>query len=92
MKARLFAAVFAVIVVAIPCVGRSEEMHADYHGDHHDHDHSAEIAKGGVAGSPLTLTPDIEVALAQGGEPVVADLLGVVCDFCATALKKTFNV
>ena len=28
----------------------------------------------------LTRTEDIESALAEGGEPIVADVLGVVCD------------
>ena len=30
-------------------------------------------------------------ALTNGGEPVVVDVLGVVCDFCATAMNKIFG-
>ena len=39
----------------------------------------------------LTVTNAIEVALSEGGEPVVADVLGVVCDFCALAMNKIFG-
>ena len=39
----------------------------------------------------LTKTEDISAALAQGGEPIVADVMGVVCDFCALAMNKIFS-
>ena len=39
----------------------------------------------------LTRTPEIESALIAGGEPVVVEVLGVVCDFCAKAMNKTFG-
>ena len=74
------------------------------HGGHdpmHDHMHQHDedehdVAKGeheaDVTGAvTLTRTPEINAALAEGGEPIVADVLGVVCDFCATAMNKIFG-
>ena len=42
---------------------------------------------------PLLLihTPEIDAALETGGAPVVVKVLGVVCDFCAKAMNKTFG-
>ena len=39
----------------------------------------------------LTRTDEIDRALAAGGAPIVADVLGVVCDFCAIAMNKIFG-
>lgn len=39
----------------------------------------------------ITHTDQISAALANGGAPVVVDVLGVVCDFCATAMNKIFG-
>ena len=39
----------------------------------------------------LTLTDEIDRALTEGGTPIVADVLGVVCDFCAIAMNKIFG-
>lgn len=73
-------------------VERAEDGH-DYetHGqDHRSHDMSAgDQTAGGLA--PLTVTPEIDAALANGGTPVIVDVLGVVCDFCAKAMNKTFG-
>ena len=75
------------------------EAHAthDMH-EHHDHnqqnadlDHAPEDGHDPTGGPALTRTKDIESALAQGGEPIVADVLGVVCDFCALAMNKIFS-
>ena len=44
-----------------------------------------------AAGPALTHTDEIDSALAEGGEPIVADVLGVVCDFCALAMNKIFS-
>lgn len=52
--------------------------------DHSDHDMSPKHAL-------LTRTSDIDKALMAGGQPVVVDVLGVVCDFCATAMNKIFG-
>lgn len=71
----------------------AQDMH-----EHHDHSHqetdSGHTAHDGhdaTSGPALTRTEDIESALAQGGEPIVADVLGVVCDFCALAMNKIFG-
>ena len=37
------------------------------------------------------MTGEIREALDAGGELVVVDVLGMVCDFCAVAMTKTFN-
>lgn len=39
----------------------------------------------------LSRTPEIDAALAAGGEPVVVEVLGAVCDFCAKAMNRTFG-
>ena len=39
----------------------------------------------------LFITPEIEAGLIAGGEPVLVEVLGVVCDFCAKAMNKTFS-
>ena len=70
-------------------------QHEDH--DHASHDHGThEHQKDGHAGhddSSVTLsrTPEIEAALAVGGEPVVVEVLGAVCDFCAKAMNRTFG-
>lgn len=66
--------------------------------DQEDHDreevnlsHASISGHGASDGPILTRTEDIESALADGGEPIVADVLGVVCDFCALAMNKIFS-
>ena len=66
------------------------------HGDmDHGSDHSH--AETGMAmdtpGSALFLAdqPELAAAVANGGEPIVAKVLGAVCDFCATAMNKTLG-
>ena len=77
------------------------------HGDHdhgHEHAHQHEDAvhngqgehKGHDHGemnmaATITQTDEVAAALAAGGAPVVVDVLGVVCDFCATAMNKIFG-
>ena len=39
----------------------------------------------------ITYTAEIHEALESGGTPVVVEVLGVVCDFCATAMNKIFS-
>ena len=79
-----------------------ESHNADEHENHHKHqhehgedhaDHAMEAADEGGETMlfGLTRTPEIEAALAAGGSPAVVDVLGVVCDFCATAMNKTFG-
>ena len=66
--------------------------------EHHNHDnqeadsgHASHSGHGASDRPVLTRTEDIESALADGGEPIVADVLGVVCDFCAMAMNKIFS-
>ena len=66
------------------------------HEHKHEHEHGAsdsgaDVATATPATGRLTITPEIEIALANGGTAVVADVLGVVCDFCAVAMNKIFG-
>ena len=79
--------------------GGADAMHQD-HSDHADHDHSTPSDHTTEASNPtgngdahavLTHTDDIHAALEKGGEPIVADVMGVVCDFCALAMNKIFS-
>ena len=63
-----------------------EDAGHDGHGEHEGHDHGA-MSKAAT----ITQTDDVAAALAAGGAPVVVDVLGVVCDFCATAMNKIFG-
>lgn len=94
------AALVTVVCVAHPLSAQEHHDHSTHtaHDMHEHHDHQeAEIAgasrDGHAATSEaiLTRTEDIESALAEGGEPIVADVLGVVCDFCAVAMNKIFG-
>ena len=93
-----------VIITALCfCLPATAQQHHDNHAEHdmhehHDHDHQTTESDHGAhdgheaTGGPiLTRTEDIESALADGGEPIVADVLGVVCDFCALAMNKIFS-
>lgn len=72
---------------------------SDVGGDntHHHKSHDAHpMEHSGDAADPnsqptLTRTDEIDRALAAGGAPIVADVLGVVCDFCAIAMNKIFG-
>lgn len=93
-----------VIITALCfCLPATAQQHHDNHAEHdmhehHDHDHQTTESDHGAhdgheatGGPVLTRTEDIESALADGGEPIVADVLGVVCDFCALAMNKIFS-
>ena len=77
----------------------THDMHEHQGHDHQEADsgHTYHEGHGGhdghdvTSGPALTRTEDIQSALAQGGEPIVADVLGVVCDFCALAMNKIFG-
>ena len=58
-----------------------------------DHSHAEMGMEMDAQGDALLLAdqPELAAALANGGEPVVAKVLGAVCDFCATAMNKTFG-
>jgi len=74
-------------------------MHAGMNHDHGaEHDHGANHEHGSrdhgamaMNAATITHTDEISAALANGGAPVVVDVLGVVCDFCATAMNKIFS-
>lgn len=53
--------------------------------EHHDHSRMSALAP------KISQTDDISSAIAVGGTPVVVDVLGVVCDFCAMAMNKIFG-
>ena len=70
----------------------SDAPHAphDHSGaNHSDMGHDAHGMT--MANAGITHTDDIMTALTNGGEPVVVDVLGVVCDFCTTAMNKIFG-
>ena len=95
----------AIITVLCFCLPATAQQHHDQEHEnhaahdtheHHDHqatdlDHAAQDGHHATGGPVLTRTEDIESALAEGGEPIVADVLGVVCDFCAMAMNKIFG-
>ena len=95
-------AIITALCLCLPAMAQEHHDHGnhaehDTH-EHHDHDHQAtgtdHTAHDGhqaTGGPVLTRTEDIESALADGGEPIVADVLGVVCDFCALAMNKIFS-
>ena len=101
----LLIANIAMITLLSFCLPTRAQEHHDHENhaahdmhEHHDHDHQAtdsdHAAHDGhhaTGGPVLTRTEDIESALAEGGEPIVADVLGVVCDFCAMAMNKIFG-
>ena len=60
------------------------------HGASHEHE-SHDHGDMGMKAATITHTDEISTALANGGAPVVVDVLGVVCDFCATAMNKIFS-
>jgi copper chaperone CopZ len=50
----------------------------------------AQTAQGPVL-TKTESTPEIDAALSQGGSLVTVKVSGMVCDFCAVSLKKTFG-
>jgi hypothetical protein len=64
--------------------------HSD-HADHHNDEGDAGADTSNSTHPVMTHTDAISDALAEGGEPIVADVLGVVCDFCALAMNKIFG-
>ena len=95
-------AIITALCFGLPTTAQEHHDHGDHaeHDmhEHHDHDHqatdtdhAAHDRHQATGGPVLTRTEDIESALADGGEPIVADVLGVVCDFCALAMNKIFS-
>ena len=86
--------------------GGTQMKHAEMNHDHGaKHEHGAEQEHGAhdhsamahdqddmaMKAATITHTDEISAALAGGGAPVVVDVLGVVCDFCATAMNRIFS-
>ena len=63
-----------------------------YAGDLHDHS-SHNHAHIGVDGSKTKIDPDIYSSFVKdlsGGQVAIVDVSGMVCDFCARGIEKTF--
>ena len=73
--------------------GNAQMKHADMNHDAGADQNAIAFDHGDVAmkGVTITHTDEISAALVNGGAPVVVDVLGVVCDFCATAMNKVFS-
>ena len=89
--------IIIALCFGLPAIAQEHHAH-DNHAtqDMHDHkeansNHASHSDHAASARPLLTRTDDIESALAEGGEPIVADVLGVVCDFCALAMNKIFS-
>ena len=80
-----------IVMTAALCfcqLSTAQELHDLEEANSSNASHSGH---GAGDGPVLTRTDNIESALADGGEPIVADVLGVVCDFCALAMNKIFS-
>ncbi|GLQ21032.1 heavy-metal-associated domain-containing protein [Algimonas porphyrae] len=81
--------------LAAPVLAQVDHSKMDHAGmEHADHDHTMDgEAVSTTMGAHLSLAvqPELMEALAAGGQPVVATVLGAVCDFCAMAMNKTFG-
>ena len=81
----------AIVTALCFCLPATAQEHHDHNHQATDSDHTAHDGHQTTGGPVLTRTEDIESALAAGGVPIVADVLGVVCDFCAMAMNKIFG-
>ena len=92
MNIKKITALFCLVLITAPLPVSAD---ADMQHEHeHEHEHEMSMtheAPPTGAQTPLTHTPEIDAAIAAGGSPLVADVLGVVCDFCATAMNKIFG-
>lgn len=105
IRTLLISASFAFVTPSLTAASDQHHGHGDGHdhADHQHHDghshaasadgahasHEKKAEKTAIPG--LTATPGIIAALENGGEGAVVEVLGVVCDFCATAMNKTFG-
>ena len=83
-----------LLFVLVSTAAWSQHEHEHEHKHEHEQsasDSGADVANATPATGRLTITPEIEIALANGGNAVVAEVLGVVCDFCAVAMNKIFG-
>jgi copper chaperone CopZ len=78
-----FAAAAASIFAFAPALADDHGGHA--HGGHADDGHTMHAA------NDAPMHEDIAAALEAGGSLVTAEVNGMVCDFCATAMTRTFG-
>lgn len=78
---RMTVSAFALLsLAAAPALSQDHGDHAEAHAQGHPGE-TVEVTR------PEVITE----ALAAGGSLVVADVNGMVCDFCATAMTRTFG-
>lgn len=86
---KIIAAFASIIILSQPVYAQQNEMNHDDHNhsemnhdqmNHDDHDHP-EMDKESTSNFSIT----------TGGPTIVATVNGLVCDFCAQALKKVFQ-
>lgn len=59
--------------------------------EHHNAGHEGSHAHEAETPAAEARTEELAAALAAGGSLVSADVLGMVCDFCAVAMTRTFG-
>lgn len=92
MKTNHFFPAFTLLMLLpITTWGQHEHNHDHEHEHQHENTVQSESNDRDHGVGHLSKTPEIEAALADGGKAVVADVLGVVCDFCAVAMNKIFG-
>ena len=82
------------LAIATPAFAQDHDHHDEHSHEVHDHNHAEAKQEASIATEStvsLYRTAEIDAALAEGGSPVVVEVLGAVCDFCATAMNKTFG-
>ncbi len=72
------------LAIAVPAIAMDKDHHSSHHGENHQHGHDGAAAN-------TDRSDEIRQALAAGGSLVEVSVLGMVCDFCATALNKTMG-
>lgn len=78
---RMFVSAFAFAsFAAVPAVAQEHGGHSEAHAQGHPGE-TVEVTRPDV----------ITQALAAGGSLVLAEVNGMVCDFCATAMTRTFG-
>ena len=84
------------LMLTTPAIAQEHDHHDDHATHQHDdHDHQQNDHTDHSAATEtdvyLSRTDDINAALDAGGEAIVVEVLGVVCDFCAKAMNRTFG-
>lgn len=97
LRTLLISGLFVLSTPALAQMNPEAPKHGSAHmGNHAGHDHADDPHAGhdmGEMENTLKLSDQAELvsAVAAGGEPIVAKVLGAVCDFCAKAMNKTFG-